>query len=179
MFMDVFIKPVQACTCSLRHAWAPTFLSTLWVGRDGYWAVQIWGFDGRGHRNDCDPLESAADAPWHSSLGWPHPLSYADTLAQATRLSGKPVIVVSGYRMTDGGFKSHVIRAAARVEFHYDNPNPQAGDTVAAIELGLVGDRRERYLAEIRAINHENQLRVRQCFGHSGSGRRRCPIVDS
>ena len=33
----------------------------------------------------------------------------------------------------------------------------EAGDTVAAIELGLVGDRGERQLAEIRAINSENQ----------------------
>src|SRR5215831_10985964 len=27
------IKPVQACTCSLRHAWAPTIPSPRWVGR--------------------------------------------------------------------------------------------------------------------------------------------------
>jgi hypothetical protein len=34
-------------------------------------------------------------------------------------------MVRAAYRMTDGGFTSHVIRAAARVEFHYDDPNPQ------------------------------------------------------
>jgi hypothetical protein len=129
--------------------------------RNDYWAVQIWGFDGYGYRNECDPLESAADAPSLASLGWPHPLSYADTLAQARRLSGNPVMVRAGYRMTDGGFTSHVIRAAARVEFHYDDPNPQPSDTVAAIELGLVGDRWERHLAEIRAINRENKPRYR------------------
>jgi hypothetical protein len=88
-------------------------------------------------------------------------LSYADTLAQAKRLSGKPVMVNAAYRMTDGGFTSHVIRAAARIEFHYDAPNPQPSDTVAAIELGLTGDRWERHLAEIRAINRENQPQYR------------------
>jgi hypothetical protein len=129
--------------------------------RNDYWAVQIWGFDGYGYRNDCDPLESATDSPSLGSLGWPHPLSYADTLAQAERLSGKPVMVASVYRMPDGGFTSHVIRAAARVEFHYDDPNPEPSDTVAAIELGLVGDRRERHLAEIRAINRQNRPRDR------------------
>lgn len=129
--------------------------------RNDHWAVQIWGFDGYRFRNDCDPLEPAADAPSLGSLGWPHPLSYADTLAHAGRLSGKPVMVSAGYRMTDGGFKSHVIRAASRVEFHYDDPNPQPGDTVVAIELGLGGDRWERHLAEIRASNRENQRRDR------------------
>ena len=112
--------------------------------------------------NDCDEVEPASNAPSLASLGWPHPLSYADTLAQAARLSGRPVMVRSVYRMTDGGFTSHVIRAAARVEFHYDDPNPQPGDIAAAIELGLVGDRWERHLAEIRAINRENQARDRQ-----------------
>jgi hypothetical protein len=129
--------------------------------RNDYWAVRVWGFDGYGYRNECDPLESAADAPSLGSLGWPHPLSYADALAHAKRLSGKPVMVSTAYRMTDGGFTSHVIRAAARVEFHYDDPNPQPGDTVAAIELGLVGDRWERHRAEIRAINCGNQPRDR------------------
>ena len=127
--------------------------------RNDYWAVQIWGFDGYGYRNECDPRETAEDAPSLASLGWPHPLSYADTLAQAKQLSEKPVMLSAVYRMTDGGFTSHVIRAAARVEFHYDNPNPQPDDTVAAIELGLAGDRWERHLAEIRAINRENQPR--------------------
>jgi hypothetical protein len=127
--------------------------------RTDYWAVQIWGFDGRGYHNDCDPLEPAADAPSLSSLGWPHPLSYAATLARAGQLSGKPVMVVSTYRTTNGDFKSHVIRAAARVKFHYDDPNPQPGDIAAAIELGLVGDRWERHQAEIRTINRGNQRR--------------------
>jgi hypothetical protein len=129
--------------------------------RNDYWAVHIWGFDGRGYHNDCDPLAPAADAPSLSSLGWPHPLRYAEALAQATRMLGKPVVASSTYRMTDGGFTSHVIRPAARVKFHYDDPNPQAGDTAAAIELGLAGDRWERHAAEIRAINRENQLRAR------------------
>lgn len=31
--------------------------------------------------------------------------------------------------------------------------------TATAVELGLTGDRWERHLAEIRAINRENQLR--------------------
>jgi len=89
-------------------------------------------------------------------------LSYADTLAQAQRLSGKPVKAGSVYWAVGERFTSHVIRAAARVEFHYDDPNPQPGDIAAAIELGLVGDRWERHLAEIRAINRENQARDRQ-----------------
>ena len=129
--------------------------------RNDYWAVQIWGFDGYGYRNECDPLEPAADAPSLENLGWPHPLGYADTLAQAGRLSEKPVMVSAAYRMTDGGFTSHAIRAATRVEFHYDDPNPQPSDTVAAIELGLAGDRWERHLAEIHAINRENKPRDR------------------
>jgi hypothetical protein len=129
--------------------------------RNDYWAVQVWSFAGHGYRNDCNPLESATAAPSLASLGWPHPLSYADTLAQAQRLSWKPVMVASVYRTTDGGFTSHVIRAAARVEFHYDDPNPQPGDIAAAIQLGLAGDRWERHLAEIRAINRENQARDR------------------
>jgi len=127
--------------------------------RNDYWAVQVRGFDGNGHRNERDPLEPATDAPSLESLGWPHPLRYADTLARATRLSGRPVVVSADYRMTDGGFTSHMIRAAARVKFHYDDPNPQPGDTAAAVELGLAGDRWERHLAEIRAVNRENQLR--------------------
>ena len=130
--------------------------------RNDYWAVQIWGFDGNGYRNDRDPLEPTADGPSLASLGWPHPLSYANTLAQARRLAGKPVMVSAGYRMTDGGFTSHVIRAAARVKFHYDDPNPQPGDAAAAIELGLGGETWERHLAKIRAINRENQARDRQ-----------------
>ena len=129
--------------------------------RNDYWAVQIWGFDGYDYRNECDPLEPAADAPSLGSLGWPHPLSYADTLAQAKRLSERPVTVSAVYRTTDGGFISHVIRAAGRVELHYDDPNPQPGDTVAAIELGLVGDRWERHFTEIRAINRESHPRDR------------------
>jgi hypothetical protein len=129
--------------------------------RNDYWAVQVWGFDGCGYRNERDPLESATDAPSLGSLGWPHPLGYADTLAQAMRLSAKPVMVRSVYRNTDGGFTSHVIRATSRIEFHYDDPNPEPGDLAAAIELGLVGDRWERHLAEIRATNRENQLRNR------------------
>jgi hypothetical protein len=127
--------------------------------RNDYWAVQIWGFDGYRYRNECDPLEPAADAPSLGSLGWPHPLSYAGTLAQAKRLSEKPVMVSADYRMTDGGFTSHVIHAAARVEFHYDDPNPQPSDTVAAIELGLAGDRCERHLAGIHAINARTKRR--------------------
>jgi hypothetical protein len=133
-----------------------------WAHND-YWAVQIWGFDGYGYRNDCDPVESATDAPSLGSLGWPHPLSYADMVAQAKRRSAESVMTISVYRTTDGGFTSHVIRAA-RAEFHYDDPNPHPSDTVAAIELGLVGDRWERHLAEIRAINRENRLRDRQCL---------------
>ena len=125
--------------------------------RNDYWAVRVWGFDGYAYRNECDPLEADADAPSLGSLGWPHPLSYADALAQATRLSGRPVMVISVYRTIDGAFASHVIRAAARVQFHYDDPNPRPGDTVAAIELGLAGDRWVRHIAEIRAINRENQ----------------------
>jgi hypothetical protein len=107
--------------------------------RNDYWAVQIWGFDGYGYRNEYDPLEAAADTPSLESLGWPNPLSYAKTLAHAKRRSDRPVTVNAAYRMTDGGFTSHVIQAADRVEFHYDDPNPQPSDTVAAIELGLVG----------------------------------------
>lgn len=129
--------------------------------RNHYWAVQIWGFDGYGYRNGCDPLEAAADPPSLESLGWPHPLSYADTLAHAKRLSKRPVMVSADYRMTDGGFTSHVIHTASRVKLHYDDPNPQPDDTVAAIELGLAGDRWERYSAEIRAINRRSQPRDR------------------
>jgi hypothetical protein len=138
-----------------------TPVSAVGWARNDYWAVQIWGFDGHGYRNECDPFEPTADTPSLANLGWPHPLSYADTLAQARRHSEKPVMVSSVYRMTDGAFTSHVIRAAARVQFHYDDPNPKPGDTAAAIELGLVGDRWERHLAEIRAINRENQRRDR------------------
>jgi hypothetical protein len=127
--------------------------------RNDYWAVQIWVSAGRGYRNECDPLEPAVDAPSLESLGWPHPLSYAGTLAQAQRLSKRPVMVCAGYRMTGGGFTSCVIHAAGRVRFHYDDPDPQPGDTVAAIELGLAGDRWERHLAEIRAINRRSQPR--------------------
>ena len=83
--------------------------------RNNYWAVQIWVSAGRGYRNECDPLEPAADAPSLESLGWPHPLSYAGTLAQAQRLSKRPVMASAGYRMTDGGFTSCVIHAAGRV----------------------------------------------------------------
>ena len=129
--------------------------------RNDYWAVQVWGFDGNGYRNDCDPLEAAADEPSLASLAWPHPLHYAQTLAHAKKSSGKPVMVSAKYRMTDGAFTSHEIHAAPRVTFHYDDPNPEPADTVAAIELRLGGDRWERHLAEIRAINRENELRRR------------------
>ncbi|HUK69065.1 MAG TPA: hypothetical protein VLW50_10000 [Streptosporangiaceae bacterium] len=112
-------------------------VSAVGWARNDYWAVQTWGFDGNGYRNVCDPFEPTADTPSLANLGWPYPLRYADTLAQARRLSEKPVMVSSVYRMTDGAFTSHVIRAPARVQFHYDDPNPQPGDTAAANELGL------------------------------------------
>ena len=128
--------------------------------RNDYWAVQVWGFNGKGYRNECDPLEAPADAPSLASLGWPHPLSYAETLAHAKTLSGKPVMVSADYRLTDGAFTSHEIHAAPRVKFHYDDPDPEPTDTVVAIELGLGGDRWEQHLAKIRAINRENAKRA-------------------
>ena len=129
--------------------------------RNDYWAVQVWGFNGNGYRNDCDPLEAGADEPSLASLGWPHPLSYAETLACAKTLSKKPVMVSAEYRMTDGAFTSHQIHAALRVKFHYDDPNPEPTGAVAAIELGLGGDPWEGHLAKIRAINRENERRRR------------------
>lgn len=128
--------PARCATPGLRP---PRLLRGL--GANDYRAVQIWGFDGNGSHNDCDPRESPADPPSLGSPDWPHPLSHANTLAQAKRLSAKPVMVTASYRTTDGGFTSHVIRATSRVEFHYDDPNPQPGDTAAAIEPGLAGDR--------------------------------------
>ena len=125
--------------------------------RNDYWAVQIWGFDGYDYRNEFDPLEVATDPPSLASLGWPEPLSYQETLAHAKARSGRPVMVTAGYRLTDGEFTSHVIQAPDRVKFYYDDPNPQPADTVAAIELGLAGDRLDRHLAEMRASNRENQ----------------------
>ncbi len=92
-------------------------------------------------------------------MGWPHPLSYAETLARAKRLSEKPVMASASYRMTDGAFTSHAIGAAPRFEFHYDDANPQPTDTVVAIELGLGGDRWDRHLEEIREVARENQRR--------------------
>jgi hypothetical protein len=132
----------------------PVF-SVGWA-RNDYWAVQVWGFDGDGYRNDCDRDAVARDAPSLVALGWPHPLSYAETLACAKRLSHGRVMVSANYRVTDGGFESHVIHAAPRAKFHYDEPNPRPADTAVAIELGLGGRRWEQHLAEIKAINHEN-----------------------
>lgn len=132
----------------------PVF-SVGWA-RNDYWAVQVWGFDGDGYRNDCDRDAVAADAPSLEPLGWPHPLSYAETLARAKRLSKGPVMVSARYRLNDGGFKSHVIHANPRVEFHYDEPNPKPADTAVAIELGLGGRRWKQHVAEITAINREN-----------------------
>lgn len=54
-----------------------------------------------------------------------------------------------------------MIHTASRVKLNYDDPNPQPDDTVAAIELGLAGDRWERYSTEIRAINRQSQPRDR------------------
>ncbi len=87
-------------------------------------------------------------------------------------------MVSAVYHVTDGGFTSHMIRAAARVEFHCTDPNPQRNDTVAAIELGLVGDRWEHHLAEIRTINRENQPRTGSAW-RSGRGCRQRPLADS
>jgi hypothetical protein len=126
--------------------------------RNDYWAVRVWGFHGYGSRNDYDPLEAAADMPSLESLGWPNPLSYATTLAHARRLSGNPVMVSSTYRLINREFSSHTIRAANRVEFHYDDPDPQPSDTAVAVELGLGGDRWEQHLAETRAINRQNGI---------------------
>ena len=69
-------------------------------------------------------------------------------------------MVSAEYRVTDGAFSSHLIHAAARVRFHYDDPNPAPADIAAAIELGLGADRWEQRLAEIRAINRENGPRI-------------------
>ena len=135
----------------------PVF-SVGWA-RNDYWAVQVWGFDGNGYRNDCDREAIATDAPSLAALSWPDPLSYAETLACAKRLSDEKVMVSARYRFTDGVFESHVIHAAPRVKFHYDDPNPKPTDTAVAIELGLGGRRWEQNLAEIRAINHENSRR--------------------
>jgi hypothetical protein len=146
--------------------------------RNDYWAVQIWGFDGYGYRNECDPREPAADAPSLESLGWHHPLSYADALAHANRLSKRPVMVSADYRLTDGGFTSHVIHAASRVKLHYDDPDPQPGDTAAAIELGLTGDRWERHSTETRAINRQSHHSLGTGSAwHPGRGCRECPLV--
>jgi hypothetical protein len=70
-------------------------------------------------------------------------------------------MTVARYRATDGGFTSHEISAAARVGFHYDDPNPQPCDIASAVELGLGGKRWERHLAEVRAVNRENRPRSR------------------
>lgn len=128
-------------------------------GCNDYWAVRAWGFDGNGYRSECDPAAPVTTAPSLESLGWPDPLRYAETLACAKKLAGAPVMVTAGYRLTDGGFESHVIRAAPRVEFHYADPNPGPDDAAIAVCLGLGGPRWEQHLAEIRAINQENGAR--------------------
>lgn len=68
-------------------------------------------------------------------------------------------MVSARYRFTDGGFESHVIHAAPRVAFHYDEPDPEPADTAVAVELGLGGRRWDQHLAEIKAINRENSRR--------------------
>lgn len=96
---------VAISTCSAVRQGPRGLISSVGWARNHYWAVQIWGVNGYGYgyRNGCDPLEAAADAPSLDSLGWPHPLSYADTLGHAKRLSKRPVMVSADYRMTDGG----------------------------------------------------------------------------
>lgn len=132
---------------------------TVGWARNDYWAVQVWGFDGNGYRNDHDPDEPPAEPPSLRTAGWPDPLSYAETLACAKRLSRAPVMVSAGYRFTDGGFMSHKIHADPRVAFHFADPNPEPADTAVAVGLGLGGERWEEHLAEIRAINRENSQR--------------------
>lgn len=134
---------------------------TVGWARNDYWAVRVWGFDGHRYRNGRAPCEPSSHAPSLEILGWPHPLRYADTAVRAVRLAGKPVMASARYRTMDGGFISHEIRAAARVRFHYGDPDPQPGDTAIAVELGLTGNRWERHLAEVRALNCVNQLRDR------------------
>jgi hypothetical protein len=136
----------------------PVF-SVGWA-RNDYWAVRVWGFDGNGFRNDFDPDAVATDAPLLQTLGWPHPLGYGETFACAKRLSDEPVMVSARYRFTDGEFESHIIHAAPRVTFHYDEANPRPADIAVAIELGLGGRRWEEHLVEIKAINRENSGRT-------------------
>jgi hypothetical protein len=132
---------------------------TVGWARNDYWAVQIWGFNGSAYRNDRDPDAASSDPPSLETMGWPDPLGYAEALACAKRVSDGPVMVSAGYRFTDGGFMSHAIHAAPRVKFHFDQPNPKPGDPVVAVELGLGGERWERHLAEIQAINRQNSQR--------------------
>ena len=106
-------------------------ISVGWACND-YWAVQVWGFDGDGYRNDCDRDAVAAGAPSLEALGWPHPLSYAETLARATRLSKGPVMVSARYRFTDGGFKSHVILAGEAPSPITMMPNMAMGAFISA-----------------------------------------------
>jgi hypothetical protein len=109
--------------------------------RNDYWAVRVWGFNGCAYTNDRDPDAAPADPPSLELLGWPDPLSYAKTLACAKGLSNERVMVSASHRLTDGGFISHQIHAAPRLKFHFDEPNPEPADSVAAIELRLGGPR--------------------------------------
>lgn len=118
--------------------------------RNDFWAVQVWGFDGHRFHNDYDAQEQAGPAPSLHGLGWPEPLTYRETLEHAKRDTNRRGIVGANYRMTDGGFQSHEIRATDALSFHYDDPNPNPGDSAVAIEFRLRGKSWERHLSKVR-----------------------------
>ena len=119
--------------------------------RNDFWAVQIWGFDGHKFHNDYDPDEQQSHpAPSLAKLGWPDPLSYRATLTHAQQGEDRRGVVGANYRMTDGGFMSHEIRAGQALSFHYGDPNPDAADAPVAIAFRLRGKRWEQHLAKTR-----------------------------
>lgn len=126
--------------------------------RNDYWAVRVWGTAGNDFHNDHDPLAGGTAAPSLEPLGWPHPLTYAATLAAAKARSG-PVMVSAGYRFTDGSFRSHQIHAGERMRFHFDDPNPDGAATAVAFELGLGGRPWDEHLAAVKEINEQNRRR--------------------
>ena len=125
--------------------------------RNDHWAVRIWGRLGHGFRNDHPADAAGAPSPSLVGLGWPHPLEYATTLAAAKARSRRPVMVTAQYRMTDGAFISHVIKASERTDFHFADPNPAPAASAVAVEIGLAGRRWEEHLAAIAAVNEQNR----------------------
>lgn len=125
--------------------------------RNDYWAVRIWGRSGHDFRNDYDPEVGGVPAPSLAPLGWPDPAEYAPTLAAAKARANRPVMVTAGYRMTDGSFISHEIKAPDLTDFHFADPNPAPAAIAVAYEIGLAGRRWDQHLAAIAAINEHNR----------------------